>query len=106
MGTGNDLNWEQLLEYAHQNFVAIYSVLSKCSYERSDDTLVLYTGNAFYKKKLDDAKHRGNLFKALAETGAGGMTIETIGTPPPPKDSTAAAVAAIMGGGEEVNVAE
>lgn len=106
MGTGNNLDWEQLLEYAHQNFVAIYSVLSKCSYERSDDTLILYTGNAFYKKKLDDAKHRGNLFKALAETGAGGMTIETIGTPPPPKDSTAAAVAAIMGGGEEVNVAE
>jgi DNA polymerase-3 subunit gamma/tau len=104
MGTGTDLDWEQLLEYTRQNFVAIHSVLSKCAPEQRDDTLVLYTGNAFYKKKLDDAKHRGNLFKALAETGAGGMTIETIGTPPPPKDSTAAAVAAIMGGGEEVTL--
>lgn len=102
--TTSTLDWEKLIEHTRSNYVAIYSVLSKCSPDLSTGSLVLYTGNAFYKKKLDDTKHRGNLLKALAETGAGDVDIETIGTPPPPKDSVAASVAAIMGGGEEVNV--
>lgn len=97
-------NWDSIIEYAHQNYVAIYSVLSKCDYEIRGDTLVIYTVNNFYKKKLDDAKYRVNLATALEKTGAGNPVIETIGTPPPPKDSTAAAVAAIMGGGQEVEV--
>jgi hypothetical protein len=84
----------------------VYSVLAKCSYKFDDSTLVIYTGNKFYKKKLDDSKHRINLQKSLEEIGAGDLLIETIGTPPPPKDSQAAAVAAIMGGGEEVSVGE
>jgi DNA polymerase-3 subunit gamma/tau len=99
-----DFDWDKLIEYARQNFVAVYSVLSKCSYELEGSELTLYTANAFYKKKLDDTKHHVNLLKAFEEIGAGGITITTIGTPPPPKDSTAAAVAAIMGGGEEVTI--
>jgi DNA polymerase-3 subunit gamma/tau len=99
-----NLDWEKVVEYARQNFVAIYSVLTKCGYEIDDEKLIIYTSNAFYKKKLDDTKHHTNLLKALIETGVGNVYIETIGTPPPPKDSTAAAVAAIMGGGEEVTV--
>jgi DNA polymerase-3 subunit gamma/tau len=99
-----NLDWDAFIEYTHQNYVAIYSVLSKCGYEVKDDKLVIYTVNNFYKRKLDDAKYRINIAKSLEETGAGDPEIETIGTPPPPKDSTAAAVAAIMGGGEEVNV--
>lgn len=98
-------DWAGLIEYTRQHYVAIYSVLSKCGYELSDEKLTLYTHNAFYKKKLDDSKHRINLSKSLVETGVGNIAIETIGTPPPPKDSQAAAVAAIMGGGEEVSVA-
>lgn len=98
------LDWNKLMEYTKEHFVAIYSVLSKCTGVMEGDTLTLYTNNAFYKKKLDDAKHRTNLVNALRATGAGAPLIETIGTPPPPKDSTAAAVAAIMGGGEEVNL--
>jgi DNA polymerase-3 subunit gamma/tau len=98
-------DWTELVEYARQHYVAVYSVLSKCGYEIEGEKLVLYTMNAFYKKKLDDMKHRVNLSKALIETGVGNIEIETIGTPPPPKDSQAAAVAAIMGGGEEVSVA-
>jgi DNA polymerase-3 subunit gamma/tau len=97
-------DWNKVIDYARQNYVAIYSVLSKCGYEVRGDTLVIYTVNNFYKKKLDDAKYRVNLATALEQTGAGNPVIETIGTPPPPKDSTAAAVAAIMGGGEEVEV--
>ena len=98
-------NWEAVVEYTRQHYVAVFSVLSKCGYELEGEKLVLYTSNAFYKKKLDDMKHRVNLSYALIETGVGNIEIETIGTPPPPKDSQAAAVAAIMGGGEEVNVA-
>lgn len=98
-------DWAALVEYTRQNFVAVYSVLSKCGYELDGEKLILYTGNAFYKKKLDDAKHRVNLAKSLISVGVGDIVVETIATPAPPKDSQAAAVAAIMGGGEEVSVA-
>lgn len=98
------LDWDKFIAYTKEHYVAIYSVLSRCEGSMEGDTLTLYTLNAFYKKKLDDAKHRTNIVNALRATGAGAPLIETIGTPPPPKDSTAAAVAAIMGGGEEVNV--
>jgi DNA polymerase-3 subunit gamma/tau len=98
------LDWQAFIDYTRQNYVAIYSVLSKCGYEIDGDKLIIYTLNNFYKKKLDDAKYRVNIAMSLEAVGAGDPEIETVGTPPPPKDSTAAAVAAIMGGGEEVNV--
>lgn len=98
------LDWAALVEYTRVNYVALYSVLSKCSYELEGDILTIYTVNAFYKKKLDDTKYSPLLADCLRETGAGEPEVITIGTPPPPKDSTAAAVAAIMGGGEEVHV--
>ena len=98
-------DWPALIEYTRQHFVAVYSVLSKCGYELDGERLVLYTGNAFYKKKLDDAKHRVNLAKSLIAVGVGDIVVDTIATPAPPKDSQAAAVAAIMGGGEEVSIA-
>jgi len=97
-------DWTKLVEHTRANYVAIFSVLSKCSYELRGDVLVIYTGNAFYKKKLDDTKYRTSLSKSLVESGCGDLAIETIPTPPPPKDSVAASVAAIMGGGEEVSV--
>lgn len=100
------LDWPKLLEHMRKYHIAIYSVLSKCSHEINGDELVIYTGNAFYKKKLDDTRYRVNILKSLVEIGAKELAIETIPTPPPPKDSTAASVAAIMGGGEEVSVGE
>jgi DNA polymerase-3 subunit gamma/tau len=104
--TTGEFDWKKFIEYVRTHHVAIFSVLSKCGYEQDSSTLKLYTGNAFYKKKLDDAKYRATIAEALNETGAGKLAIETIPTPPPPKDSKAAAVAAIMGGGEEVKVDE
>ena len=98
------LDWPALVETVRTNFVAVYSMLTKCSHALVGGELVIYTGNAFYKKKLDDPKHRINLAKALESMGHTGVSIITIGTPPPPKDSTLAAVAAIMGGGEEINL--
>lgn len=105
-GSDYNLDWAQLVEYTRSNYVAIYSVLQKCTPEVDGNTLRLYTGTPFWKRKLDDTKHRLNLVDALIKTGAGDLVIDTVGTPPPPKDETAAAVAAIMGGGEEVSVGE
>jgi hypothetical protein len=99
-----DFNWQSLIEETRTNFVAVYSVLSKCSHEYDGDTLTIYTNSKFYKTKLDDTKHRINLIKAIEKIGAGNPNIETVPTSAPPKDSQAAAVAAIMGGGEEVTV--
>ncbi len=103
-GEAVHFDWTELVEHTRKNFVALYSVLSKCSYELNGDTLVLYTGNAFYKKKLDDAKYSPHLYGALEATGCIGVTIETIPTPPPVKSSQAAAIADIMGGGVEVSL--
>jgi DNA polymerase-3 subunit gamma/tau len=97
-------NWDTLIEHTRKNYVALYSVLSKCTPDLQNTDLTLYTSNTFYKKKLDDTKYSPMLYKSLQEVGVYGLNIHTIPTPPPPKDSQAAAVAAIMGGGEEVSV--
>lgn len=103
-GESKPFDWTTLLEHARKNYVAIFSVLSKCTHVREDNTLTLYTMNAFYKKKLDDTKHSPLLAKCLQEVGVYNLEIVTIPTPPPLKDSQAAAIAVIMGGGEEVKL--
>lgn len=100
----DSIDWDELIQYTKQNYVAIYSVLNKCSHEIVDGILNIYTSSAFYKKKLDDPKHRTNLHKSLQAIGLPEIDIETIPTPAPIKDGTAAAVAVIMGGGEEVTI--
>lgn len=100
----SEFDWDKLIEHTRKNYVAIFSVLQKCHYELTDNMLTLYTGNKFYKKKLDDVRYSTLLYKSLEEVGVYGLNIHTIPTAPPPKDSQAAAVAAIMGGGEEVAV--
>ena len=97
-------DWAKLIEYTRQNYIALYSVLSKCSYQLKDTDLTLYTNNKFYKKKLDDTKYSPLLSKCLQDIGIYGLDIHTIPTAPPPSDSQAAAVAVIMGGGEEVSL--
>lgn len=103
-GTTVNLDWDKLIEYARKNYIAIYSVLSKCDYQLTDEALTIYTNNKFYKKKLDDAKYRPMLDKCLQEIGIFGLDIHTIATALPPRDSQAAAIAVIMGGGEEVSL--
>jgi DNA polymerase-3 subunit gamma/tau len=97
-------DWAKLVEYTRQNYIALYSVLSKCGHELEDDILTLYTGNNFYKKKLDDTKYCPLLAKCLQEVGVFGLNVHTLPTTLPPKDSQAAAIAAMMGGGEEVSL--
>lgn len=99
-------NWDQLLEYLRKHHVALHSVVSKCSHDINGGSLILYTQNNFYKKKLDDTKYTVMLAEAMEVLGMNGYDVSTIPTQQPPKDSTAAAVAAIMGGGQEVSLDE
>lgn len=100
----NTINFENLLEYTKENYIAIYSVLNKCSYEIEDGVLKLYCNNNFYKKKLDDPKYSTLLHRSLQELGSGNLEIHTIPTGRPIKDSKMMAIAVIMGGGEEVKI--
>jgi DNA polymerase-3 subunit gamma/tau len=99
-----DFNWNALIDYTKKNYVALFSVLSKCDHELIGTDLTLYTKSAFYKKKLDDQKYNTHLYEALKSIGSYELTVHTVPTPLPPKDSQAAAVAVIMGGGEEVAI--
>lgn len=97
-------DWNKLVETTKRNNVALYSVISKCSYEIDDNSLTIYAGNKFYKKKLDDTKYRAALNSCLEELGLNDLDVCTIPNAAPPKDSQAAAIAVIMGGGVEVPV--
>ncbi len=96
-------DWAALVEYTRKNYVALYSVLSKCGHELNGDELTLYTGNAFYKKKLDDPKYLPHLYESLKVLGGFQLSIHTIPTQAPLKDVQAASIADIMGGGIEVS---
>ena len=103
-GPPAEFDWKSLIEHTRTHFVALFSVLSKCSHSLEESDLTLYTGNAFYKKKLDDPKYSSHLYESLQAIGSYQLTVHTVPTGAPLKDSQAAAVAAIMGGGEEVSV--
>jgi len=103
-GETKPFDWKVLIEHTRKNYVALFSVLSKCTYELENNELTLYTNSAFYKKKLDDQKYNTHLYDSLKALGCYELVVNTIPTAAPPKDSQAAAVAAIMGGGEEVTV--
>jgi len=103
-GEAKPFDWKTLIEHTRKNYVALFSVLSKCAYEIDGNDLTLYTNSAFYKKKLDETKYSTYLHESLKALGVYELVVNTIPTAPPPKDSQAAAVAAIMGGGEEVTV--
>ena len=100
----DDFDWNALIEHTRKNHVAIYSVLAKCGHEAKDGVLTIYTGNAFYKKKLDDVKYRPMIAASLETLGFPDVVIDTIPTSSPLKDEHAAKVAAIMGGGEEITL--
>lgn len=97
-------DWDALVEHARQNYVALYSVLTKCKYELADLDLTIYTNSKFYQKKLEDPKYSAHLYESLEALGVYQLTIHTLPTAPPPRGSQAAAIAAIMGGGEEVSL--
>ena len=68
--------------------------------------MTLYVGNAFAKKKLDNAKNRPLIATIVQQVSGTELDIATIGQKAPPKDAKLAEIAELMGGGEEVNLEE
>lgn len=97
-------DWDAVLAHARKNYVALHSVMSKCTPELDGASLTLYTGNNFYKKKLDDPKYAATLSQCLQEAGGYELAIHTLPTVQPPQDSQNEAAFAIMGGGVEVAI--
>jgi len=99
-------DWDKLVERTKKDFVALYSVLSKCDYEFDGSKLTIYAARKFNKTKLDQAKYLTQLHEALASCGQTGLTIVTLPASKPPTDEKLAKIADMMGGGKEVSLEE
>ncbi len=99
-----DVNWQKFTEDIRSGSIGLYSVLSKCAYSQDKDTIIIYTKNDFYKKKLDKPKALAALQTALQKQTECDWEITLVAGTKPHRDSQTAAVAAMMGGGEEVEL--
>ncbi|QHU93781.1 DNA polymerase III subunit gamma/tau [Candidatus Saccharibacteria bacterium oral taxon 488] len=104
--TAADIDWDKIIALAKEQSFAIATLLQKCSWQRDGNTLTLYVGNAFNKKKLDNAKNRPLIATIVQQVTGTELDIVTIGQKAPPKDAELAKIAELMGGGEEVNLEE
>ncbi len=104
--SATDIDWDKIITLAKEQSFAIATLLQHCSWQRDGNTLTLYVGNAFNKKKLDDAKNRPLIATIVQQVAGTELDIETIGQKAPPKDAELAKIAELMGGGEEVNLEE
>ena len=98
--------FRSIIALAKEQSFAIATLLQKCSWQRDGNTLTLYAGNAFAKKKLDNAKNRPLIATIVQQVADTELDIATIGQKAPPKDAELAKIAELMGGGEEVNLEE
>ena len=106
VNSATDIDWDKIIALAKEQSFAIATLLQKCSWRRDGSTLTLYVGNAFNKKKLDDAKNRPLIATIVQQVAGTELDIATIGQKAPPKDAELAKIAELMGGGEEVNLEE
>ena len=104
--TATDIDWDKIIALAKEQSFAIATLLQHCSWQRNGNTLTLYAGNAFAKKKLDNAKNRPLIATIVQQVAGTELDIATIGQKAPPKDAKLAKIAELMGGGEEVNLEE
>ena len=104
--SATDIDWDKIIALAKEQSFAIATLLQHCSWRRDGNTLTLYVGNAFNKKKLDDAKNRPLIATIVQQVAGTELDIATIGQKAPPKDAELAKIAELMGGGEEVNLEE
>ena len=104
--TATDIDWDKVIALAKEQSFAIATLLQHCSWRRDGNTLTLYAGNAFAKKKLDNAKNRPLIATIVQQVTGTELDIATIGQKAPPKDAELAKIAELMGGGEEVNLEE
>lgn len=104
--SATDIDWDKIIALAKEQSFAIATLLQQCSWRRDGNTLTLYAGNAFTKKKLDNAKNSPLIATIVQQVAGTELDIATIGQKAPPKDAELAKIAELMGGGEEVNLEE
>ena len=104
--SATDIDWDKIIALAKEQSFAIATLLQHCSWQRDGNTLTLYVGNAFTKKKLDNAKNSPLIATIVQQVTGTELDIVTIGQKAPPKDAELAKIAELMGGGEEVNLEE
>jgi len=104
--TAADIDWDKIIALAKEQSFAVATLLQQCGWQRDGNTLTLYAGNGFAKKKLDDAKNRPLIATIVQQVAGIELDIATIGQKAPPKDAELAKIAELMGGGEEVNLEE
>jgi len=104
--SATDIDWDKIIALAKEQSFAVATLLQQCGWRRDGNTLTLYAGNAFAKKKLDDAKNRPLIATIVQQVTNTELDIATIGQKAPPKDAELAKIAELMGGGEEVNLEE
>lgn len=106
VSSATDIDWDKIITLAKEQSFAIATLLQQCSWRRDGNTLTLYAGNAFTKKKLDNAKNSPLIATIVQQVAGTELDIATIGQKAPPKDAELAKIAELMGGGEEVNLEE
>lgn len=100
-------SWSSVLTAAKENNIGLYSVLKRCNISVQDDEkLLIYTGSAFWKNKLNNQRYQSALRALLDDAGGATLETELIPTEQPPRSTAAAAVAEIMGGGTEISLEE
>lgn len=106
VSSATDIDWDKIIALTKEQSFAIATLLQHCSWQRDGNTLTLYVGNTFNKKKLDNAKNRPLIATIVQQVTGTELDIATIGQKAPPKDAELAKIAELMGGGEEVNLEE
>lgn len=98
-------DWAGFIENARERSIGLYSLLTKCGYQIDGGSLIIYSGTAFTKKRLEVAKSM-QIIASAADSQCDGINIEIRDGTKPPSNDKLAAVANIMGGGEEINLEE
>lgn len=101
----SNFDWDKLLEAANQQSLGLFSILKLCGFDYQNGKLTVYAGRVFNKKKLEDAKNRPSLAKAIQNSQGAEVEIIIKSGARPPRDEKLAAVADMMGG-EEVSLEE
>lgn len=98
-----NLAWPEFIEKIKTTSMAVYTLLSKCGYDFDGQTLTIYAGKPFNKKRLESLKYNQILRAGMEHVGLQSAEIKIHGDSKPPADSQTAAIVAMMGGGEEID---
>lgn len=98
------LNWSKVLEDVKNQSMGLSGFLSACDYVLGDESVTLFAGKPFNKKKLEDSKSLSIINQAIQDQLKTDVNIVIKTGKKPPTDKNLAEVASIMGGGEEVSL--